>query len=247
MNEACYNGFAKDYDNKRKKPWVPLKIFLEELKQQDYKFNGILIDLGCGNGRNLPLLKNSNNTVLGIDKSLKFLQLTKNNKDLHDLNVHFLLSDMLALPIRPNSIDSIFSIASIHHIMNNSDRNLILVYCNSILRKNGYIIISVWRKFQKKYRIYFLFEFIKQKFSFKYKRRQESQGLQELGDIVIPWTVSSNQITYNRYYHLFSKSELKRLLAEFQILRLNKLGGPNKKDNYFILARKNKKFIHHDK
>ena len=247
MKESCYNGFAKDYDNKRKNPWVPLKKFLEDLEQLNYKFNGIIIDLGCGNGRNLPLFKNSNNVVIGIDKSLKFLHLAKNRNDLRDHNIHFLLSDMLALPIRPNSINSIFSIASIHHVMNQSERNLILEFISSILRKNGYIVISVWRKFQKKYRSYFFIEFMKQKVSLKYKKWQESRGLNEFGDILIPWTVSSKQITYNRYYHLFSKNELKRLLAGFKILRLSKLGGPNRKDNYFIFARKNKKFIHHDK
>ncbi len=243
MKEACYNGFAKDYDNKRKNPWVPLKVFLEDLEQQNHKFNGILIDLGCGNGRNLPLFKNSNNIVLGIDKSLKFLQLAKNRNDLRDLDIHFILSDMLALPIRPNSINSIFSIASIHHVMNKSERSLVLEFLRSILAENGNIVISVWRKFQKKYRNYFLFEFIKQKLSVKYKKKQESHGLHEFGDISIPWTVSSKQITYNRFYHLFSKNELKQLLVEFKILRLSKLGGPNRKDNYFIFARKIKKFI----
>ncbi|MHA1192012.1 MAG: class I SAM-dependent methyltransferase [Promethearchaeota archaeon] len=247
MNEPCYNGFAKDYDNKRKNPWVPLKIFLEDLDRQDHKFNGILIDLGCGNGRNLPLFKNSNNIILGIDNSLKFLQLAKNRNELRDLNAHFLLGNMLALPIRPNSINSIFSIASIHHVMNKSERSLVLEFLSSILVENGYIVMSVWRKFQKKYRNYFLFEFIKQKLSVKYKKKQEALGLHEFGDILIPWTVSSKQITYNRYYHLFSKIEFKRLLVEFKILKLSKLGGPNRKDNYFILARKNKKFIHRGK
>ena len=131
--------------------------------------------------------------------------------------------------------------------MNQSERKFILEFCCSILRKNGYIVISVWRKFQKKYRNYFLFELIKQKLSLNYKKRQASLGLHEFGDILIPWTVSSTQITYNRHYHLFSKNELKRLLAGFKILRLSKLGGPNRRDNYFIFARKNKKVIHHDK
>lgn len=238
MKETCYDGFAKDYDNKRKNPWIPLKIFLEDLKENNYKFNGILIDLGCGNGRNLPLFINSNNTILGIDKSLKFLKLAKNRNDFKDLNIHLILSDMLALPIRPSSIDFVFSIASIHHITKKSERDHILDYLSSILRKNGYILISVWRKFQKKYRYHFLSVFIKQKLSSSYKIKQKSQGLYEFGDILIPWTVSSKQVTYSRFYHLFSKNELKRLLSKFKILRLRKLGGPNKKDNYFILAKK---------
>jgi len=240
MKESCYDGFAKDYDNKRKNPWMPLKIFLDDLENQDYKFNGITIDLGCGNGRNLPLLKKPNNFVIGIDKSLNFLHLAKNRKDLRDLKIHFLLSDMLALPIRPNSINSIFSIASIHHVMNMKERSLIMEFCNLILRRKGYIVISVWRKFQKKYKNYFLFEFLRQKVSLGYKKRQESHGLREFGDIIIPWTVSSKQITYIRYYHLFSKKELKKLLVGFKLLQLSKLGGPNGKDNYFIFAEKNK-------
>ncbi len=239
MTNSCYNNFAKDYDNKRKNHWVPLHNFLQDLESLDYRFDGIIIDLGCGNGRNLPLLKASNNSVLGIDKSLEFLNIAKNRNDLQDHNIHFLLSDMLTLPIRPSSINSIFAIASIHHVMDKSDRSRIMAFCNSILKRNGYIVMSVWRRFQKKYRTYFLIEFIKQKLSLKYKKKQELLGLHEFGDIVIPWTVSSTRITHKRHYHLFSKNELKRLLSEYKIIRFRKLGGPNRKDNYFILAKKN--------
>ena len=50
---------ARDYDLKRKKPWSALASFLNYLKTKDYHLDGKILDLGCGNGRNLELFKSN--------------------------------------------------------------------------------------------------------------------------------------------------------------------------------------------
>ena len=64
MDGYYYDNIALDYDLKRRKPWRALENFLSYLKEKGYSFNGINIDLGCANGRNFKLLKNSKNTIM---------------------------------------------------------------------------------------------------------------------------------------------------------------------------------------
>jgi hypothetical protein len=67
---------------------------------------------------------------------------------------------------------------------------------------------------------------------------QNKLDLEEFGDKFIPWTISKENLTYNRFYHFFSRKELKKLLQMYIIMELKKRGGPNKKDNFFVLAKK---------
>jgi hypothetical protein len=108
----------------------------------------------------------------------------------------------------------------------------------AILKNNGYVLSTVWRKYQKKYRNYFLRDWLKRLFSSSYRNKQCNEDLLEYGDKFIPWTISKENLTYNRFYHFFSKRELKKLLSGFSLKEMKKKGGPNKEDNFFVLAQK---------
>ena len=124
-----YNHFAMDYHSKRRNPWKPLKIFIDHLKKKGISFHGISLDLGCANGRNFTLLGDSPRKIVGIDISLELLKIARknlidNNQSLQieKHSYQILLGDIKNLPIRPRSINNIFSIATIHHIQNKSSR-----------------------------------------------------------------------------------------------------------------------------
>ena len=70
-----------------------------------------------------------------------------------------------------------------------------------------------------------------------YNKKQEQLGLDEFGDKIIPWNVSSSKITHSRFYHFFSKRELKKLVRKLQIKELKKSGGSTEKDNFFLLVK----------
>ncbi|MHA2281464.1 MAG: class I SAM-dependent methyltransferase [Promethearchaeota archaeon] len=245
MESNTFNQIAKDYHSKRRKPWKPLQFFLDYLKTKNYIFDGICLDLGCANGRNFKILGNKPKKLIGIDISLEFLKIARNNlknseqylKSESDI-VQILLADINYLPIRKNSIHNIFSIAMIHHIHNKANRKKIISQLNTILTKNGKILITVWRKWQKKYRSYFLLDGLKRSFSFKHKKQQNNAGLSQFGDKHIPWTLSEENKTYKRFYHFFSKYEIKNLLKAFSIKEFKITGGPSDNDNFFILAQK---------
>ncbi len=64
------------------------------------------------------------------------------------------------------------------------------------------------------------------------------EGLEEFGDQYVSWKISSEKKKYNRFYHFFSKREIKKLIKTFKVQEFKILGGPNNRDNFFILAQK---------
>ncbi|MFW9773981.1 MAG: class I SAM-dependent methyltransferase [Candidatus Thorarchaeota archaeon] len=238
-----YDFIAKDYNLKRKKPWKDLKYFIIYLELRNYRFFGYTCDLGCANGRNFEIFSNFSDRIIGIDNSLELLKIAKNrinnvNSSVYKSIPQLILSDIRFIPIRSNVIHNIFSIATIHHIESRSDRKEILSQIRKILKLNGYCCLTLWRKFQKKYRSYFISDWFKRLFNRKYKSKQIEMRLSNFGDKLVSWRNSTNQKSYHRFYHFFSRKEVNELIKEFKIKEIKKLGGPNKKDNFFLLIQK---------
>jgi SAM-dependent methyltransferase len=245
MENCFFNHIAKDYHLKRKKPWKPFESFLSYLEKKGYIFKGLNIDLGCGNGRHFKLLQEKSFKLIGIDNSIEFLKIALDdlmNKDRYsntEINfIQIILADLRFLPIRLNLVQNIFSIAAIHHIRYKFERNDTIKQLFNLLKDNGYILLTVWRKWQKKYRSYFFYDWFRRIISSKYKSEQKIEGLDEFGDKYVPWKISIEEKKYNRFYHFFSRREIKKLIKAFKIQEFKVLGGPNRQDNFFILAQK---------
>ncbi|MBD3255266.1 MAG: methyltransferase domain-containing protein [Candidatus Lokiarchaeota archaeon] len=248
MNDYYFDNIAKDYDLKRKKPWRALKRYIANLRKGGISFKGINLDLGCANGRNFPIFLPISSKIIGIDKSHAFLKITleRVKKDseysANELKrIQLVLADIEFLPIRKNSINNVFSIATIHHVKGESSRKNVIFQIFTIMKRNGYFLLTLWRRWQKKFKKFFLTDRFKRIFSSKYKKMQINKELGEFGDISIPWTVSPKSKTYYRFYHLFSKKEAKNLLSSFTLKDFKKYGGPTGKDNFFILTKKEPK------
>ncbi|MHA2397320.1 MAG: class I SAM-dependent methyltransferase [Promethearchaeota archaeon] len=245
MGGQIFNQIAQDYHQKRKKPWRPLEFFMTYLKKKGYLFNGIILDLGAANGRNFKILGTPPLKIIGIDISLELLKIARDdlqNPEHYSKKessvIQIIQADIRYLPIRDNSVQNIFSIATIHHIKHRAERKRMMSTLKKILRSNGSLIITVWRKWQKKYRSYFLYDWLKRFLSSEHKYNQGLVGLVEFGDKLIPWTLSDQKKAYHRFYHFFSKHELKKLLKIFDIKEFKIMGGPSKRDNFFIYAQK---------
>ena len=245
MKDYYFNDIAQDYHSKRKKPWKSFIIFLEYLENKNYSFKGVNIDLGCGNGRHFYYLLKRSDVLIGIDNSFELLKISLqsinskiNFKEKSMNKIHIICADLSFLPIRTKSIKNIFSIAAIHHIKSKKAREYGIRQIFNTIQNRGFFLLTVWRRWQKNYRTYFLKDWFKRKGSRTYNKQQESKNLKDFGDKMVPWTISSEKRTYNRFYHFFSKSEIENLIKIFKVREFKIIGGPTNKDNFFILAQK---------
>ncbi|TFF88560.1 MAG: class I SAM-dependent methyltransferase [Promethearchaeota archaeon] len=244
MKPEQYNKIAEDYHNKRKYPWRDLQNYINALDPlvRNELLKGTCLDLGCGNGRNFKIFKSKENRLVGLDNSIEFIEIAKNRIEnfspKSQNTIDLIVSDMNNLPFRRNTLKNIFSIASLHHVRGKATRKKLVSQIYKILISEGYFFLTLWRRWQKRFRKYFLIDYMKLKLVPSYKKSQKKVGLLEFGDKFIPWTVPKDNITIRRFYHFFSKKEAESLLENFAIKSLDFEGGPNNKDNLFILTKK---------
>jgi alkylated DNA repair protein alkB family protein 8 len=220
--EETWDAIAESFDVTRKKPWNQCIEFINNISKND-----IVADIGCGNGRHLIPCARKCSKIIGIDISRNLLNIVKKKLlDENINNVSLFHANMVELPIKKNSIDSVICIASIHNVKGRFQRIQSIKEIFRILRKNGTALISVWSKWQDKYRIYFL------------KKLFTHKG--EFGDINIYWR--QNNLNIPRFYHLYSKREFLKDLTEAnfvidEIVNV-KIHSTHSADNFFAKVRK---------
>jgi len=187
-----YTKIADDFSQTRKWLWPEFIFFKKYIKE-----GSKILDLGCGNGRFYPFLKDIKNILyLGIDNNEALITHAQNIYP----STNFVVGNLLDIPYH-DKVDILFSIASLHHIPSRLLRNKSIQQLGDVLKKDGYVVITVWNLFQKRYRKYILkslFNFIIQ------------LGKYDWNDTFIPW----GKTKINRYYHAFTPKELKKLFRE---------------------------------
>lgn len=75
-----------------------------------------ILDVGCGNGRNLPVLAPFCDKVIGVDSSAKMLRLAEHLAKKSLLSYELFNSDITSLPFADESIDAVFINMVLHHV-----------------------------------------------------------------------------------------------------------------------------------
>lgn len=98
----------------------------------------IVADIGCGNGKYLGV--NPNIQMIGTDRSFNLIGCAR------EINKQFqtFVADSLLLPMRSLSVDSIISIAVVHHFSTDSLRIQALREMHRILKIGGKMLVLVW-------------------------------------------------------------------------------------------------------
>lgn len=216
LNRESYEAIAHDFDASRKHPWQELLRFTSEVKE-----GAAILDLGCGNGRLLKALPNVNFSYTGIDENEFLLERARANFPDRE----FMRASLEEVELSQNSYDTIFCIATFHHLVTRRDRERLLRQCYASLKQGGTLIVAVWNLWQWKY--------IRHTIShFSYKIAWN--------DFFVPWKLATSIIW--RYYHGFTKHELRQLFstAGFRRIELAQRDATssqgNKKRNYIIRA-----------
>jgi len=130
--------------------------------------------------------------------------------------------------LQDESVDAVLYIASLHNVGGRDNRIQSLKEINRILKKDGTALISVWSRWQDKFRMQFL------------KKWFTQIGKNEFGDIDIYWRQHGLDIP--RFYHLYSKKEFQNDLcqADLELVEIQNVKMHSKKhpDNYFALVKK---------
>ena len=223
-SEETWNAIAQSFDATRRKPWEQCVKFISNLPKKS-----AVIDLGCGNGRHLiPCAERCKKTV-GMDISKNLLNIVKKKiKEKKLNNVLLLHSNLTNLPLKDDSVDAVLFIASLHNIKSQEQRVKSLNEVRRILRKDGAALISVWSRWQDRFRMYFLKEWL--------KKRKAS----EFGDIELLWR--QHGLNVPRFYHLYGKNEflqdLKAAGLKIVDFKAVKLKSKRHADNFFVMVKK---------
>lgn len=187
------NKVKRDYSQigrVRKFVWPEERALLKYIRNKDS-----ILDLGCGEGRIIPFLKNKKINYLGLDNCSALLKIAQAKFPEYK----FINQDLVSLDLPKESFDVVLAIAVLHHIPSNNLRLKILKDIRKLLRDEGLLIMTNWdlRTFRNK-----VF----------------AEDL-DRNDYYVIWRLKKKKVY--RYYHLFTKNELSDLLkkAKFKIVK----------------------------
>jgi len=225
-SEKTWDAIAQSFDATRRKPWKQCIDFIGTFTKED-----LVVDVCCGNGRHLIPCAKRCKKAIGVDLSRELLCIVQKKLDENNLdNTNLLHSNVVHIPLRHNTVNAVLYIASLHNIKGRDRRIQSLREVGRILKNDGKALISVWSRWQDKYRKQF------------FKKWFTQMGQAEFGDIDIYWRQHGLDIP--RFYHLYGKreflSDLRKADLEIVDIQDVKMHSEKHPDNYFAVVKKKK-------
>lgn len=179
-----YSTFSKEFSNTRTYLWECVKNFLNVNSKNE---KNTLLEIGCGNGKNLVYAKELNYITSGFDICPEFVEECKSK------NLNVFIDDMMTFKLN-KKYNFILCIAALHHLKPEYHLD-ILVKLLDHLEENGKILLTLWS-----YEIY----------DVKKPRKLL------LGDNDIPWKNRKGEIIGMRYYYVYNRELLDSLLTNLK-------------------------------
>ncbi len=190
----------------------------------DYLFAGDrVLDLGCGNGRNIIYFDEKLADYYGADISVELIKEARKKYP----QKNFRVDNALNLSFKDRFFDKVYSIAVLHQIPSKDLRLQFLNEAKRVLRPKGLLILTVW----KLYKIEHIISIIKNLFL-----KILGKTKLDYRDILVPW---GDKV--DRYYHFFSQKELRKLVkkAGFKVVKEGIVESDDKsRQNLYIIAQK---------
>ena len=180
--EDIWNTVAEQWNRFRGKPFPNIVYNLSRTWKK-----GKILDIGCGNGRNLIPFAEKDFICEGLDFSIEMVKNAKSKFKKLSLKSKFHVSNMTKLPFKDDNFDYLICVASFHHL-NKFEQKKALKEFKRILKPKGKMYITSWNKWQSE----FVF------------------GKKE---IFVPWKIGEKK--YERYYYMFNYFEFKNLLKKY--------------------------------
>jgi SAM-dependent methyltransferase len=145
----------------------------------------LVLDAGCGNGRNALAAEGLGHMVVGFDVSAAMLQ-----KAREKCGCGLVRADARLVPFRDDIFDAALSIAVIHHLETEDGRLEALRELGRALKPSGRALIGVWAREQERL----------------------AEKCDANGDTWVDWKTPDG-IVRKRFYHLYDEKGFRSALA----------------------------------
>lgn len=214
-----YDAVADEFSSSRAQFWDELAFLVEHTKAGDR-----VLDIGCGNGRLFPFIREKRARYTGVDYSEGLINKAKH---LHS-DGEFVVGDATALPFSNNAFDIAYSVATIHHIPGKELRTEFVREAARVLRPGGTFVLTAWGLWTFRH----LGDIISTVF-----KSVLGQTPLDVGDVML--TFGKNKRP--RYLHAFSRRELSLLLVKngLTVLSVDVVSRASGEKNIVVVAKKN--------
>ncbi|MEM4648100.1 MAG: class I SAM-dependent methyltransferase [Candidatus Pacearchaeota archaeon] len=144
--EKVWDAIAEQWYHFRQKQFEDVSKEIEKLAKLK---KGKILEIGCGNCRNLRTFGEKNFECYGIDFSKEMLKYAKKYCKKYNFKVKLKKARAEKLPFKDNSFDYILNIATLHHL-NKKQQIECIKEMRRVLKNGGLALISVWNKKSKK-------------------------------------------------------------------------------------------------
>lgn len=134
-----WEEIAESWARLRAKPDDGVEGFLRDR-------SGLILDVGCGSGRNLAAGKN----YVGMDFSPRMITLAEARAKRNGTDALFLIGDAAELPFKGESFDHIM-LAAVLHVLESERRARCLGEIRRVLKPGGEVLVTVWSKNQPRF------------------------------------------------------------------------------------------------
>lgn len=147
-----YSTYAQEFSNSRQAPWEGWRFLLKYLKDQPHPK---ILDLGCGNGRFLKYLINSEIEIgeyVGIDNSSELLKMTDEFMDTTRAGNRLSKFQLLNIDFENinwgtevnGQYDFIGAFGITHHLQKPESRKKFFETVNFLLKPGGFFAVTFW-------------------------------------------------------------------------------------------------------
>lgn len=204
----CYTEQANHFVQTRKKSWPEWEIIRKALATYD----GVaphVVDLGVWGGRSIEVVRQvfPTYTYVGVDLAPGMIDEAKKSYPTEQREVAEMIAYLQWLP--QESVDIVLGVASFQHLASPRERALLFAELYRVLRRWG-MLIAVNRSFSE----WFWKQYRKAYLGSAHRLLRDRYWCRN--DCLIPWkdpAYEHNWRLYQRYYHLFTLTELRDLAS----------------------------------